>query len=215
MDERESTSGVHGLPIDSDLGGHDSPRLTSPASAPSAGAGRPAHLQWPLIALVVLGGAVGTAAREALTLAFPVQTSGADGTIGAVAPGLPLTVGVINVGGAFVLGILLAGLASRGPDVGRRRALRLTFGTGVLGGFTTYSALAADTAGLLTSGQPGQQLTGAAYAVGSIVIGGVASALGMWVGSRGTPRAHSLPTAADSSAEGPGPEAPHERAGDS
>jgi CrcB protein len=215
VDERESTSGVHGLPIDSDLGDHDSPSPAPPGSAPSAGAVRPAHLQWPLIALVALGGAVGTAAREASTLAFPVQTSTADGTIGSVAPGLPLTIGVINVGGAFVLGILLAAFAARGPDVGRRRALRLTFGTGVLGGFTTYSALAADTAGLLTSGSAGQQLTGAAYAIGSIVIGGAASGLGMWIGSRGAPRAGSRPPAAGSPAGGHQPAAPRERAGDS
>jgi len=194
VDERESTSGVHGMP---------------------AGVTRPAHLQWPLIALVALGGAVGTAAREALTLAFPVQTSGTDGTIGSVAPGLPLTVGLINVGGALVLGILLAALTARGPDVGRRRTLRVTFGTGVLGGFTTYSALAADTAGLLTSGSAGQQLTGAAYAVGSIVIGGAASGLGMWIGSRGAPRAGSRPPAAGSPAGGHHPAAPRERAGDS
>jgi CrcB protein len=203
VDERESTSGVHGLPIDSDLGDHDSPSPAPPGSAPSAGAVRPAHLQWPLIALVALGGAVGTAAREASTLAFPVQTSTADGTIGSVAPGLPLTIGVINVGGAFVLGILLAAFAARGPDVGRRRALRLTFGTGVLGGFTTYSALAADTAGLLTSGSAVQQLTGAAYG------------LGMWIGSRGAPRAGSRPPAAGSPAGGHQPAAPRERAGDS
>jgi len=220
VDERESTSGVDGLPIDSDLCDHDPPGPTPPASAPSAsappaGTVRPAHLQWTLIALVALGGAVGTAAREALTLAFPVQTSGADGTIGSVAPGLPLTVGVINVGGAFVLGILLAALTARGPDVGGRRTLRLTFGTGVLGGFTTYSALAAATAGLLMSGSAGQQLTGAAYAVGSIVIGGAASALGMWVGSRGAPHAGNRSTAADSPTGGPRPAVPRERAGES
>lgn len=215
MDERESTSGVHGLPIDSDLCADDSRGPASPASAPSAGAVRPAYLQWSLIALVALGGAVGTAAREALTLAFPVQTSGADATIGFVAPGLPLTVGLINVGGALLLGILLAALAARGPDVGRRRVLRVTFGTGVLGGFTTYSALAADTAGLLTSGSTGQQLTGAAYAVGSIVIGGAASALGMWIGSRGAPQAGTPPTTVDSPADSPRPTAPHDRAAES
>ncbi len=202
VDERKPASGPHGLPIDSDLGTDDAhgPASSSPSpsslppSSPS-GAGRPgrparsprpAHLRWSLIALVALGGAVGTAAREALTLAFPVHTSAADGPLGSVLPGLPglpLTVGVINVGGAFLLGALLAALGRRGPDVGRRRTLRLTFGTGVLGGFTTYSALAADTAGLLTSGSTEQQLMGVAYAVGSIVIGGLASALGMWVGA--------------------------------
>lgn len=199
VDERKPASGPHGLPIDSDLGTDDAhgPASSSPSpsslppSSPS-GAGRPgrptpsprpAHLRWSLIALVALGGAVGTAAREALTLALPVQTSAADGPLGSVLPGLPLTVGVINVGGAFLLGALLAALGRRGPDVGQRRTLRLTFGTGVLGGFTTYSALAADTAGLLTSGSTEQQLMGVTYAVGSIVIGGLASALGMWVGA--------------------------------
>jgi CrcB protein len=214
VDERTPAFDPHGLPVDSDLGADDArgPAFSSPSrsSSPSdsgrpdtpSRSPRPAHLRWSLIALVALGGAVGTAAREALTLAFPVQTSAADGTLGSVLPGLPLTVGVINVGGAFLLG----------PDVGRRRTLRLTFGTGVLGGFTTYSALAADTAGLLTSGSTAQQLTGAAYAIGSIVIGGLASALGMWVGGRRAPLSNGR---APDPAAGRRPAPNRDRAGDS
>ncbi len=38
-----------------------------------------------------------------------------------------------------MLGALLESLARRGPDEGRRRAIRLLVGTGGLGGFTTYS----------------------------------------------------------------------------
>jgi CrcB protein len=59
---------------------------------------------------------------------------------------------LVNVAGAFALGLLLAALARRGPDRGRRRMLRLLLGTGLLGGFTTYSTLAVDTAGLLGAG---------------------------------------------------------------
>lgn len=36
-----------------------------------------------------------------------------------------------------------------GPVHGRRRDLRLLLGTGLLGGYTTYSALATDTAAVL------------------------------------------------------------------
>jgi len=197
VDERESTSGVHGLPIDSDLDADESRRPRAPASSTHTAPAvteKPAHLRWSLIVLVALGGAVGTAAREALTLAFPVQTSSTDGAIGAAAAGLPVTIGAINVSGAFVLGLVLAALAGRGPDVGRRRALRVTFGTGVLGGFTTYSALAADTAGLLTSGSTAQLLTGVAYAAGSVLVGGAASALGMWLGGLGARSSKTPPT---------------------
>ena len=79
------------------------------------------------------------------------------------------------------LGALLEHLARRGPDVGRRRALRVTLGTGFCGGFTTYSALANDTDGLLRSGLVGHAL---AYAVGTLVLGLAAGALGILVARR-------------------------------
>ena len=85
----------------------------------------------------------------------------------------------MNLAGAFVLGALLEHLAARGPDEGRRRALRLTLGTGFCGGFTTYSALAVDTDGLLRAGQAGPAL---AYALGTVALGLAASALGIAVG---------------------------------
>ncbi|WP_371740714.1 CrcB family protein, partial [Frigoribacterium sp. CFBP 13712] len=92
------------------------------------------HLRWRFIGLVALGGTIGTGLREALALSFPA------------APGsIPVTILLINVVGAFALGLLLESLMRRGPDAGRRRDLRLFIGTGVLGGFTTYSALAVDT----------------------------------------------------------------------
>lgn len=110
--------------------------------------------------MVALGGAIGTGAREAISLAVP--------PIG----GVPVAILGINVVGAFLLGLLLESLLRRGPDDGRRRDLRLFLGTGVLGGFTTYSALAADSSVLLIEGNA---LVGALYAVGSVVLGVLAS----------------------------------------
>lgn len=110
--------------------------------------------------MVALGGAIGTAAREAISLAIP--------PIG----GVPVAILGINVVGAFLLGLLLESLLRPGPDAGRRRDLRLFLGTGVLGGFTTYSALAADSSVLLIEGSA---LVGVLYAVGSVVLGALAS----------------------------------------
>lgn len=114
--------------------------------------------------MVALGGAIGTAAREAVSLAVPPMG------------GVPVAILGINVVGAFLLGLLLESLMLRGPDAGRRRSLRLFLGTGILGGFTTYSALAADSGVLLLDGRAPIAI---AYAVGTVVLGGAASWLGI------------------------------------
>ncbi|KQQ52151.1 hypothetical protein ASF68_07190 [Plantibacter sp. Leaf314] len=119
--------------------------------------------------MVALGGAIGTGAREAISLAIP--------PIG----GVPVAILGINVVGAFLLGLLLESLLRRGPDDGRRRDLRLFLGTGVLGGFTTYSALAADSSVLLLEGSA---LVGVLYAVGSVVLGVLASWSGIVLARR-------------------------------
>ena len=128
---------------------------------------RPAHLQWRYIALVAAGGAVGTAVRAAVSL-----------VVGDVGP-VPVATLTVNLIGAFVLGALLEALEISGPDRGRRLGARLFLGTGVLGGFTTYSALATATAELAVGGQVGWA---AAYALGTVLLGGLASALGIAVG---------------------------------
>jgi CrcB protein len=129
---------------------------------------RPVHLRWSSIGLVALGGAVGTGIREALALTWP-----------APAGGFPVTVLLINVVGAFALGALLEALARSGPDEGRRRGIRLLVGTGVLGGFTTYSSLATDAAALT-----GPALgTALAYAGLTLVIGAAASVAGIASGA--------------------------------
>lgn len=142
------------LPVDSDV---------EVASSPS-GQPRPVHLSGRYIGIVALGGVVGTAAREALTLVLPHT-----GELSAAIFG-------INVLGALILGALLETLASRGPDEGRRRTVRLLFGTGVMGGLTTYSTLATGVAQAIISGDA---VAGVGYGAGTLLIGSVATFIGI------------------------------------
>lgn len=128
---------------------------------------RPLYRRPSVWAVVWLGGAAGTGARYLLS-----------GAVGSPAQA-PVAIAVINVVGAFLLGVLLPGLARRGRDEGRRRTVRLLLGTGFLGGFTTYSTLAVDTVTMLSDGQPGHATT---YAVATVLIGGLASYAGIRLG---------------------------------
>lgn len=121
---------------------------------------------------MVAGGAIGAVARHLLTF-------GSSSTI-------PVGVLGANLAGAFLLGVLVEVLGTVAFADPRRRSLRLLLGTGVLGGFTTYSALTVDTAGLLTDGRTG---VGVVYAIGSVIGGVVAAAAGIlgvraWTGRR-------------------------------
>lgn len=147
----------------------------------------PVHLHWRYIALVFVGGALGTTARYLVSTAIPPVI------------GLPVGTFGINVTGAFVLGMLLEWLALHGPDVGTRRALRLFVGTGILGGFTTYSAFAVDTDGLISSANLGGSIL---YAFATIVIGALASLAGIavaaWIGRAVAARdANAAPSSSD------------------
>ena len=156
--ERSARSDAHPeLPLDSDV------------EIVPAGESRPAHLQPRLVGLVFTGGAAGTLARWGTGLLVPHVAH------------LTLATVAVNLVGAFVLGALLEHLAARGPDEGRRRVWRVTLGTGFCGGFTTYSALANDTDALLREGLVGHAL---AYALGTVVLGLTASALGIALARR-------------------------------
>jgi CrcB protein len=88
---------------------------------------------------------------------------------------VPLATLGINVVGAFLLGVLLELVARHGPYDARSRRIRLGLGTGGLGGFTTYSALATETV-TLGAVHPG---LASAYALGTLIIGAAASAAGI------------------------------------
>lgn len=143
---------------------------------------RPVRLHASTIALVFTGGALGTAAREAIGLAVPAVR------------GIPVATFAINLLGALLLGLLLAGLARRGPDEGGRRQIRLLLGTGFCGGFTTYSALALDTARQLGEGATG---LGLAYGLGTVILGGLATFAGISLGGLGRRTAEAEPAVPD------------------
>jgi len=112
---------------------------------------------------VFAGGVAGTLLRSALATAVAGHR-------------FPLATYVTNVSGAFVLGALLEVLLRRGPDAGVRRAVRLCVGSGLLGAFTTYSTLAVEADLLVRDGHLG---LAAGYAVGSVLAGLVAAAVGI------------------------------------
>ena len=142
------------LPHDPDLEADEGP----------SGEPIPVHLTPFFIGLVAIGGSLGSIAR------YGVER------LAGTADGLPVGTLTVNLVGAYALGVLLEWLAVRGPDVSHRRAERLLLGTGFLGGFTTYSALAVETDGLLRDGRVG---LGLAYALTTVVVGLVASLAGV------------------------------------
>ena len=84
----------------------------------------------------------------------------------------PLPTLLINVTGAFALGLL--------TTMGASGEARLLLGTGFLGGYTTFSTLSYDSHSLFRSGQ-----TRAAWlnTLGSVAVGVVAAALGLLCGA--------------------------------
>lgn len=108
------------------------------------------------ILLVAVGGMIGTALRVGVSALLPD------------AGGLPLGTLAVNVAGSFLIGIVAARLPKRG-------ASRLFFGTGLLGGFTTYSAFALGIQQLATQ----SATLAVGYAVLSLVFGMAAVALGL------------------------------------
>ena len=103
--------------------------------------------------LVALGGALGSMLRYLLVTAV----------------GAPLGTLAVNVIGSFAIGVLFVWL-------GAREGWQLFLMTGVLGGFTTFSAFSLDTLKLLHAGQT---LLAAAYVGGSVLLSLAAVALGV------------------------------------
>ncbi len=95
--------------------------------------------QAPVVAAVALGGAAGAAARYAATLGWPTP-----------AGAFPWTVLWVNVAGCAAVGVLMVIVT----EVRTAHPLVRPFlGTGVLGGFTTFSTYAVDVRDLLEDGR--------------------------------------------------------------
>jgi fluoride exporter len=117
------------------------------------------------ILAVFLGGAAGTAIRLLI-----------DATIVHSETQFPLSTLLINVVGSLVLAILVSRVWPIAPDW-----LRAGLGPGLLGGFTTFSAVMAS---MVTLAASNQIVLALAYLALTLVLGFGAAAFGFWIGRR-------------------------------
>ena len=110
---------------------------------------------------VALGGAIGASGRYLAGVA----------AVRIIGHGFPWATLAVNIAGSFLMGVLVVMLAHLG---GTRAAPFLM--TGILGGFTTFSAFSLDAITLYERGQIG--LAGA-YVAGSVVLSLAAIVLGL------------------------------------
>lgn len=118
-----------------------------------------------LLLLACLGGAIGAGLRHLVNV----------GALRLVGVGFPAGTLFVNVAGSFVMGILIEVIVHK---LDGSTALRAFAATGVLGGFTTFSAFSLDFAQLFERGEHGMAV---AYLVASVVgsIAAVFAGLGM------------------------------------
>ena len=119
--------------------------------------------------LVFLGGGIGAAARHGVNLlaARVFATEFPWGTL------------AVNVIGSLLIGVAAAWFAFRGDtSVIWGQPMRLFLTTGVLGGFTTFSAFSLDFAVLFERGEVG---LGIAYVLASVVLSIGAIFLGLFL----------------------------------
>lgn len=113
---------------------------------------------------VALGGALGAALRYL----------GAGLAMRMMGPGFPWGTLAVNVIGSVLIGVLAALLLERAPSSGPSAWAAFAI-TGVLGGFTTFSAFSLDAITLLERGR--------VAAAGGYILGSVAlSIAGLWLG---------------------------------
>ncbi|MFF4487120.1 fluoride efflux transporter FluC [Streptomyces sp. NPDC001544] len=122
--------------------------------------------QWPVLAAVAAGGAIGASARFEAALLWPTGKAG-----------FPWTTLGVNAVGCLVIGVFLVSITEVWAP---HPLLRPFFGTGVLGGFTTFSTYCIDIERLVRQDRPGLAL---AYLVGTVVVAMGAAKAGV-VGTR-------------------------------
>lgn len=123
-----------------------------------------------LLILATVGGGIGSGAR------YLVQAN----MIRLLGVGFPWWTFAINIVGSFAMGIVAAMVALR---FGNSPEIRTFLATGILGGFTTFSAFSLDVATLMDNKQ---QAAAALYVAGSVglsilaLYAGLALAKGIW-----------------------------------
>ena len=119
------------------------------------------------LGVLVLGG-VGALCRYVVDGAVQERWDGA----------FPFGTFVVNLSGSFALGVVVGAFLTHAswPE-----STRLMVGTGFVGAYTTFSTLTFESFRLL---REGARLYALANLAGSLVAGGIAAALGLWLGER-------------------------------
>jgi fluoride exporter len=112
--------------------------------------------------LVFIGGGLGSSLRHTINIVCAR----------CLGPGFPYGTFIINISGSTVMGLIAAYLALKGEVA---QPWRLFLMTGILGGYTTFSAFSLDAVVLYERGEIG---LAALYVAGSVVL----SILGLFAG---------------------------------
>ncbi|MCC6856209.1 MAG: CrcB family protein [Microbacteriaceae bacterium] len=121
-------------------------------------------MPWRDLLAVLVGGAVGTALRLGIDTVIPHGDTE-----------FPVSTLVLNTVGAFALGMLVGRVWQAAPGW-----LRAGLGAGLLGSFTTFSALAVSLVSLTAAGFG---MLALAYLAATLALGLAAAALGLRLGS--------------------------------
>ncbi|MFF3317954.1 CrcB family protein [Streptomyces sp. NPDC003035] len=124
--------------------------------------------QLPVVGAVAVGGALGAAGRYGASLAWPTPPDA-----------FPWTILTVNASGCAALGVLMVLVTEAAAPP--HPLVRPFLGTGVLGGFTTFSTYALDTQRLLSAGETAR---GVAY-MGATVAAALAAVWAATTATRG------------------------------
>lgn len=113
--------------------------------------------------LVFLGAGIGGSLRHAVNL----------GSVRFFGPQLPVGTLAINIVGSFLIGLFAGQAIAQDPA---HHHLRLFVMTGLIGGFTTFSAFSLET---VTLWQRGETTTAFLYVAGSVILSLAAAASGL------------------------------------
>lgn len=141
---------LESLPLDSDVDLHQAAQRAEVTRAP-----------WPVLAVISLGGAIGSLARFGLSELLPAPASG-----------FPWAIFLVNVSGCLLIGLLMVLVTEVWTG---RRLIRPFLGVGVLGGYTTFSTYVVDIQRLVNHDAAGTAL---AYLAGTAL----AALAAVWVG---------------------------------
>jgi CrcB protein len=139
-----------------------------PAVAGATTGGVARREQLPVLAVIACGGGLGAAARYGAGLVWPT----ADGAF-------PWTTLVVNALGCTAIGVFMVVVTDIWTA---HRLLRPFFGTGVLGGFTTFSTYTLDIQELVSAGQ-------VRAALGYLALTAAVAMAAVWLGATATRRA--------------------------